>query len=67
MHLTERPTSLGEEALSFEVLFAHRAVEALTVVVIVERLDPPVARLHGEPARETFRRKQLIPICFTVW
>lgn len=40
----------------------HRAVEALTVVVIVERLDPPVARFDGEPASETFRCEQFIPI-----
>lgn len=40
----------------------HRAVEALTVVVIVERLDPPVARLHWETACETFCREQLVPV-----
>lgn len=55
--LAERSPSLGEETLSLEVFLAHRAVEALTVVVIVERLDPPVASFHGEAASETLRRE----------
>lgn len=67
MCLAKRSTSLGEETLSFEVLFAHRAVEALTVVVIVERLDPPVACLHREAASETFCREQVVPVSFAIW
>ena len=41
---------------------AHRAVEALWVVVVVEGLHPPVTRLDGEPAGDTLGREQLIPI-----
>jgi hypothetical protein len=52
------------------VLFAKKlsysAVEALRVIVVVQRLDPSVAGFNGEAAREALGRKQLIPVGLTV-
>lgn len=41
----------------------YSAVEALTVVIVVESLDPAVTRLDGEATREALSREQLVPIC----
>ena len=40
----------------------YGAVKALTVVVVVEGLHPPVTCLDGEPAGDALGREQLIPI-----
>lgn len=64
--LAERTATLREEALSFEVLFAAGAVEALTVVVVVQRLHPLVAGLDGESAGEALGREQLVPVGLAV-
>lgn len=64
--LAERTTTLREEALALEVLFAAGAVEALTVVVVVHRLHPLVAGLHRESAREALGREQLVPVGLAV-
>lgn len=44
----------------------HRAVEALTVIVVRERLHPAVARLHREAAREALGGEQLVPVRLAV-
>jgi len=62
----ERLPRLDEELLALQVLLAQRAVEALAVVVVVEGLDPPVARLDGKAARDALGREQLVPILFAV-
>lgn len=41
----------------------YSAVEALTVVIVVEGLNPAVTRLDGEATREALGREQLVPIC----
>lgn len=64
--LAERTATLREEALSFEVLLAAGAVEALTVVVVVQRLHPLVAGLDGESAGEALGREQLVPVGLAV-
>jgi len=64
--LAEGFARLYEEALSFEVLLAESAVEALAVVVVVEGLDPSIAGLDGKTARNALRREQLIPVFFAV-
>ena len=40
----------------------YGAVKALTVVVVVEGLYPPVSGLDGKPTRNTLGREQLVPI-----
>lgn len=62
----EWPASLREEALSFQVLLAHAAVEALAVVVVGQRLNPAVSRLDGESAGEALGGEQLVPVVFAV-
>jgi hypothetical protein len=64
--LAEWSASFGKETGTFEVLLAHRAVEALAVVVVVERFNPAIACLNGEPTREALCGEQFIPISFTV-
>lgn len=44
----------------------HRAVEALTVVVVRQSLHPAVARFHREAARKALGRKQLVPVRLAV-
>lgn len=41
----------------------YSAVETLTVVIVVEGLNPAVTRLDGEATREALGREQLVPIC----
>lgn len=62
----ERPSSLGEEALSLQVLLAHAAVEALAVVVVGQRFNPAVSRFDGESTSKAFCGEQLIPVVFAV-
>ncbi len=58
----EGTTSLRVKALSLKILFAHRAVETLTVVVVIEGFYPTVSSLYWEAAGEAFRREEVIPI-----
>jgi len=62
----ERTTALREEALSFEVLLAASAVEALTVVVVIQGLHPFVTSFNGESAGETLGGEQFIPVVLAV-
>lgn len=64
--LAERTSTLREEALALEVLLAAGAVEALTVVVVVQRLHPLIAGLDGEATREALGREQLVPVGLAV-
>lgn len=66
MILAERTSTLREEALALEVLLAAGAVEALTVVVVVQRLHPLIAGLDGEATREALGREQLVPVGLAV-
>lgn len=66
MVLAERATAFREEALSLEVLLATGAIEALTVVVVVQGLHPLVAGFDGESAGETLGGEQLVPVGFAV-
>lgn len=66
MVLAERTTAFREEALSLEVLLATGAIEALTVVVVVQGLHPLVAGLDGESAGKALGREQLVPVGFAV-
>lgn len=67
MGLAERSSSLGIEALTFQVLLAVSAVEALAVVVIAKGLYPAVSGLNWETTSKALGREQLVPICLTVW
>lgn len=62
----ERTATLGEEALSLEVLFAAGAVEALAVVVVVQGLHPLVTGFDGESAGEALGGEQIIPVLLAV-
>jgi len=64
--LAEWFSSFHKETLSFKILFAQRAVEALRMIIIIESLNPSVSRLYGESTRDAFCREQLVPIFFTV-
>jgi len=66
MSLAERFSTLGKEALAFEVLVAFRALEALAVVVVVEGLHPSVSCLDRETAAYTLRREKVVPVSFAV-
>lgn len=44
----------------------YRAVEALTVIVVRQRLHPAVARLHREAARKALGGEQLVPVRLAV-
>uniref|UniRef100_A0A2M3ZQS7 Putative secreted peptide n=1 Tax=Anopheles braziliensis TaxID=58242 RepID=A0A2M3ZQS7_9DIPT len=66
MVFAERTSTLREEALSFQVLFAAGAVEALAVVVVVQRLDPFVTGLDREAAGEALGREQIVPVLLAV-
>lgn len=66
MIFTEWTTAFRVETLTLEILLAHRAVETLAVVIIVQGLYPAISSFDWESTRETFRREQLVPICFAV-
>lgn len=66
MAFTEWFSSFHKETLALQILFAQRAVEALRMIVIVESLNPPIACLYGESARDAFCCEQLVPIFFAV-
>jgi len=63
---TERLAPLGVETLSFQVLVALGALEALAVVVVVEGLYPTVAGLYGEAAPNTLGGEEVIPVGLAV-
>lgn len=44
----------------------YSAVEALTVVVVVQGLHPLVTGFDGESAGEALGREQLVPVSFAV-
>jgi len=66
MCFAEGFATLGEEALTLQVLVAFRAFETLAVVVIVKSLYPPISCLNWEPTTNTLSSEKIIPICFTV-
>lgn len=66
MVLAEWTTTLREEALSFEVLLAAGAVEALTVIVVVQGLHPLVTGFDGESAGKALGGEQLVPVGLAV-
>jgi len=67
MALAERFPSLHEKTFALQVFLAKSAVKALTVIVVVEGLDPSVSGFNGKSARNTLCREQLVPVFFTVW
>jgi len=66
MPLAKRPPLLRKEALSLQVLLAGRTIEALRVIIIVEGLDPLVARLNGKTAAEAAHGEHFVPISAAV-
>lgn len=66
MILAEWATAFGEEALSFQILFAHGAVEALAVVVVVQRFNPAISCFNREATSVAFGCEQFIPISFAI-
>lgn len=59
-------SSLGVEALAFQIAVAYRALEALGVIVIVEGFDPAVASFYREPTANTLGREQFVPVFLTI-
>lgn len=66
MIFAEWTTSFREEALSLEVLLATGAIEALTVVVVVQGFHPFVAGFDGESAGEALGGEQFVPVGLTI-
>jgi len=62
MSLTKGPALFCKEALSLEVLFARRAIEALTVIIIIQSFDPLVPRLNCKTAAEAAHGEHFVPI-----
>lgn len=66
MVFAEWTSSFVVETLSFQVLFAHRAIEALTVIVVVQSFNPSVTSFDWEATSEAFGCEELIPIGLAV-
>jgi len=60
-------SSLGEKALSFQVLLACRAVETLWVVIIIHCFYPSVPCFNWKSTSIAFGREHFIPILVTKW
>jgi len=60
--LAKGATTLRVETLSFKVGLADSAVEAFSVPILPESLDPSVGRFDGEFAAVTFGGKQFVPV-----
>ena len=52
---------IGVNFFSF-FFFSYRAVEALTVVIVVKSLDPAISCFYRESTGETFCRKEIFPV-----
>jgi len=59
-------TSFDKKAFAFKVLLTKSAVKALTVIIVVQSLDPAVTSLDWKATRDAFCCEQFIPIFFTV-
>jgi hypothetical protein len=66
MLLAVRFTVLGEETLTFEVHLTRRAVETFRVPVLVECLDPTIARFNRELTSVTLSLEHRSPVFRTV-
>lgn len=66
MGLAERATAFSEEALTFQVLLADRALETLRVIVVVKGLNPAVSSFNWESASDALCSKQLVPVFFAI-
>lgn len=66
MTLAEWFPRLDEKSLAFQILLAQRAIEALAVIIVVQRLYPPVSGFNGKTACNALRRKQFVPIFFAI-
>lgn len=66
MIFAEGTTAFRVEALALEILLAHRAIEALAVIIVIQGFHPTVASLDWESTREAFRGKQLVPVSFAI-
>jgi hypothetical protein len=64
--LAKGTTSLSEETLSFQILLTHRAVEALAVVVVVQRFYPAITCFDRKAASKALGCEQFVPISFAV-
>jgi len=59
-------TSFDKKPFAFKILLAKGAVKALTVVIIIQSLNPAITSLDWESTRDTFCSEQFIPIFFAV-
>lgn len=63
---TEGTATLGKEALSFEIAFADGTLEAIGVVVLVQRFHPPVTGGNGKSAADALGGEEIIPVLLAV-
>lgn len=66
MRLTEGSSSFSKEALALQVFLADRALEALGVVVVVQRFNPAISGLDRESAAHALGGEELVPVFFAV-
>ena len=66
MGSAKRTSALGKEALSLKVALAHGALEAVGVVILVQRLHPSVASGNGESTANALGSEEIIPVLLAI-
>lgn len=66
MGSTKWSTSFGEETLSFQIAFADSALEAIGVIVLIQRLHPPIAGGNGQSAANALGGEQIVPVLLAI-
>lgn len=61
-----RSTTFAQKALSFQILFTNRTVEALAVVIVIHSFNPTITSLDRVATSVALGGKKLIPISFAV-
>jgi hypothetical protein len=62
----ERLPCLDEKTLPFQILLAERAIETLTMIVVIKCLYPTISSFDRESTGNTFCCKEFIPIFFAI-
>ena len=65
LNIKKKPFSIYQLNIVIIKSSIYRAVEALTVVIVVKCLYPAVTSFYWEPTREALSREQVIPVCET--
>jgi hypothetical protein len=63
---TKGLSCFDEKTLAFQILFAERAIETLTMIVVIKCLYPTISSFDRESTGNTFCCKEFIPIFFAI-